>query len=805
MRLPLRWLSEWIDLPWPREPLEALVERLSIGGLEIEEVIHTGPDLSAFRVGRVLERKAHPDADRLSVCRVDLGEGEPVEIVCGAPNVAAGQTVAVAPHGATLPDGTRIKRSKIRGVVSNGMICSARELGLAEESEGILVLERGPEPGTPLAEALPGGEVVLDVKITPNRGDWVSLLGMAREVRAHYGGSLRLPPSEPTETGEEASRHARVAIEDAAGCPRYVARVVRGVQVGPSPAWLQSRLEAAGVRPRSNVVDVTNLVMLELGQPLHAFDLGALRGGEVRVRAARPGERFATLDGEERSLAPEDLVIADAERAVAIAGVMGGQGSEVRAETRDVLIESAQFNPSRVRRTARRLGLHTDASYRFERGIDPEGVARAADRAARLLAELAGGSVCRGRVEARGQALPRTTQIALRPERVNRLLGTELRAAEIAALLGRVDVEVEAGGEELLRCRPPSWRSDLAIPEDLCEEVARIHGYDRIEATLPKGAARGYEEPPERTLREAARDGLRGAGLIELMTFPALRAVRARRDPACARRPAACRGRAREPDAARGVATAPEPRAEPAAGGGAQPLAAGGEPAPLRGGADLRGAGRGGAPARGVAGGGPLDRAPLRPPSGSAGTCPSSSARRARPRSSSPSSATPRASGPGAPSPSSTPAPAASCAWRTSPWPRWGSSTPKRPAAFGLPAEAALLVLDLDALLRAPRSPGRYRELSRYPKVRRDLAVVLDRGAAAGDVMEWIRKAGGGNLQSVAVFDRYEGRGVAEGKVSVAFRLEFQRTDRTLTDAEVSRTVERIVKELSQRFGGELR
>ena len=804
MRVPLRWLSEWVDLPWPREPLEALVERLCLGGLEIEEVIHTGPDLSAFRVGRVLERKPHPDADRLSVCRVDLGDGEPVEIVCGAPNVAAGQTVAVAPHGASLPDGTRIKRSKIRGVVSNGMICSARELGLSGESEGILVLERGPEPGTPLSEVLPGGEVVLDVKITPNRGDWVSLLGIAREVRAHYGGSLRLPASEPPETGDEASRYVRIAIDDPAGCSRYVARVVRGVQVGPSPAWLRDRLEAAGLRPRSNVVDVTNLVMLELGQPLHAFDLGALRGGEVRVRAARPGERFATLDGEERALGEEDLVIADAERAVAIAGVMGGAGSEVRAETRDVLIESAQFHPSRVRRTARRLGLHTDASYRFERGVDPEGVARAADRAARLLAELAGGKVCRGRVEARGQALPRATQIALRPERVNRLLGTDLRPAEIAALLGRVDVAVEPGGDELLRCRPPSWRSDLAIAEDLCEEVARIHGYDRIEATLPKGAALGYEEPPERTLREAARDALRGAGLSELMTFPALRpadldGIRlAEGDPRRASvelvnpiqleegllRPslvpsllrAAALNLSRQAECLRIFEVG---RTFQARGEGELPREAW-QAAALW--TELRSASlweRRDVPA--------FFRA-----KGAAEEVLAELGYAAHFR-------------PGSAEPFLHPGTSGELCVADEVVASLGELHPETAAAFGVPAEAALFVLDLDALLRAPRSPGRYREISRFPKVRRDLAVLLDRGAAAGDVMEWIHKAGGGNLQSVAVFDRYEGRGVPEGKVSVAFRLEFQRTDRTLTDAEVSRTVERIVKELSQRFGGELR
>jgi phenylalanyl-tRNA synthetase beta chain len=293
--------------------------------------------------------------------------------------VAAGQRVAVAPHGATLPDGTRIKRSMIRGVVSNGMICSARELGLGDEAGGILVLPGEPTPGTPLADVLPGGEVVLDVAITPNRGDWVSMLGMAREVRAHYGGMLLLPPAAPPEGGEDASRFVRLAIEDAAGCPRYVARVVRGVRVGPSPAWLVARLEAAGLRSVNNVVDATNLAMLELGQPLHAFDLAKVRRGEVRVRSARPGERLATLDGQERALAPEDLVIADAEGALAVAGVMGGRESEVTGATTDLLLESAQFHPSRIRRTARRLGLHSDASYRFERGVDPEGVGRAAD------------------------------------------------------------------------------------------------------------------------------------------------------------------------------------------------------------------------------------------------------------------------------------------------------------------------------------------------------------------------------------------------------------------------------------------
>jgi phenylalanyl-tRNA synthetase beta chain len=804
MKLPLRWLAEWVDLPWPaRESLDAFVERLTIGGLEIEEVIQTGPDLGGFVVGRVLERKPHPDADRLSLCSVDVGADEALDIVCGAPNVAAGQTVAVALHGAALPDGTKIKRSKIRGVVSNGMICSAKELALSEESEGILVLASGTAPGTPLADVLPAGDVVLDVSITPNRGDWVSLLGMAREVRAHWGGSVRIPPCDPVEAPEDASRHARVHVDDAAGCPRYVARIVRGVAVGPSPAWLRDRLAAAGLRSINNVVDVTNLVLLELGQPLHAFDLAQIQGGEIHVRAARLGEKLATLDGAERTLAAEDLVIADAERALAIAGVMGGAASEVRSDTRDVLIESAQFHPSRVRRTARRLGLHTDASYRFERGVDPEGVARAADRAARLLAELAGGTVLRGRVEARGEALPRTAQIALRPEQVNRLLGTALERGEIGELLSRVDVTVEPGPGDLLRCRPPSWRADLAIPEDLIEEVGRIHGFDRIVPTLPGGALAGSTEPPERTLRERARDALAAQGLIELMTFPALRAgdLDGLRLPQDDRRratvaivnPIQAEEAALRPSLVPSVLRAAQQNLARQAEG--LRLFEVGRTFTARGPGELPHE-TAQAVAIWVADGMSLwDRREVPIFFRAKGAALRTLADLGYEASFQPGTAEPYLH------------PGASGELRVGDRTvaALGELHPETAAAFGLEPAAALLVLDLDALLAAPKGEGRYRELSLFPKVRRDLAVLLDRTVAAGDVVEWIRKTGGASLTSVAIFDRYEGRGVPDGKVSVAFRLEFQRTDRTLTDAEVSRTVERIVKELSERFGGELR
>ncbi|MEN8185134.1 MAG: phenylalanine--tRNA ligase subunit beta, partial [Myxococcota bacterium] len=515
MRVPLRWLSEWIELPAPA----LLAEQLTMAGLEVDAVEHTGPDLTPFRVGRVVACERHPDADRLSVCSVDLGEGDPLSIVCGAPNVAAGQKVAVALPGARLATGVKLKRSKIRGVPSEGMICAADELGLGDDHEGILVLEGEAPVGAPLTSLLQAGETVLDVAVLPNRGDCLSLLGMAREVRALFGGEIRLPDCQPAESGRRTNQDVRVALEAPEACHHYVARVVRGVQVGPSPEWLRAKLEAAGLRSIDVVVDVTNLVLLEFGQPLHAFDLGKLRGGEVRVRLAGEGETFTTLDGALRKLTRRDLLITDAERIVALAGVMGGANTGVDPSTRDVLLESAHFHPAWIRHTGRRLGLFTDASMRFERGVDGEGVARAAERAARLLAELAGGEVSEGVVEARGEPAEHADEVVIAPERVNRVLGTELSARDIERCLSRVGLESQAAGDSL-RCRIPSYRNDLSIPEDLIEEVARIHGYDEIPTRELRARLVPGERPVAWWLVERVRDALESEGLVELLCLP---------------------------------------------------------------------------------------------------------------------------------------------------------------------------------------------------------------------------------------------------------------------------------------------
>jgi phenylalanyl-tRNA synthetase beta chain len=686
------------------------------------------------------------------------------------------------------------------------MICSERELGLGEDHEGILVLDPGAPVGTPLSQVIPPPDTVLEVEITPNRGDLVSMLGIARETRAQFGGEIRMPETEPPEGDHPASDDVRIVIDDTQGCFRYVGRVVRGVRLGPSPAWLAEKLEAAGLRAINVVVDVTNLVLLEFGQPLHAFDLATLKDAEVRVRAAREGESIVTLDGEKRELIPEDLVIADSRDAVAIAGVMGGSETEVGEGTADVLIESAHFDPVRVRRTARRLGLQTEASYRFERGVDPEGVQRAADRAALLLAELAGGTISAGIVEARGRDFPRSEEVSLDPEHPNRLLGTALSRDEVVALLARLDIVAEPRADGTLCCRIPSHRNDIAIPADLIEEVARAYGYDRIPTTMPTASLAPVHLPSSHRLAERARDAMRGAGLLEMRSFPMIRpedldAIRLPQDdwrrsvvgllnpiveeasvlrstlvPSLLR--AAQHNLARQVDRVRLFEVAPVFLKR---GDGELPSE------PLHVAAILAGAERGSVwepaepsplffEAKGVVeylladlGHVPLFRVEE------------------------------------VPEPYLHPGASVAIAVGKHRLGAIGELHPETLRAFELEGPTAVLSLDLSALLGLAEPEATYREVSRQPAARRDLAVVLDKAQPAGEVLEAIRKTGGNMLVSAGLFDRYEGKGIPEGKVSLAFRMVFQRHDRALTDAEVAKMTDRVSSMLSHRFGGELR
>lgn len=806
MRVPLDWLAEWIDLP----PRELLVQKLTSAGLEIEEVLESGPDFAGLLVGRVLSCEKHPNADKLSLCAVDAG-GDALSIVCGAPNVAAGQWVAVAPRGSVLPGGQRIKRAKIRGVESNGMICSAAELGIGEDHDGILVLEDGPAlaPGAPLRAALGGGSV-LDLEITPNRGDWLSMLGIAREVRANFGGALREPDCQVKECeGKESGAPAApaIAIADEQNCHRYAARVVRDVAVGPSPDWLADRLRAAGIRPQSNVVDVTNFVMLEFGQPLHAFDLACLRGG-VQVRRAAQGETLQTLDGQQRELHSSDLVIADEQGAIAIAGVMGGARSEVRAETRHVLLESAHFAASSVRRTAKRLGMQSDASYRFERGVDPDGQLRALDRAAKLLAELAGGRVCPGVVEAHGQAAPEAGEILFKPEQMNHLLGTALAPGEIVELLERVDVRCRAGGESALHCTPPSWRNDLHIWEDLAEEVARIHGYDEIPETLPPCEAAGITLPPRRATRERLRSGLAAAGLSEVMTPPWCGESEADGLRLGAEDPRRRLPRLRNPIRAerpylRGQLVGSLLRV-------AQ-LNLNRQAGPLRC-FEISRVHRAASPGEGDLPAEPMEAVALiaSPVDGKLWDSAAPAffqlkgvAERLLAELHLP--ARFRECAEGEAEPFLHPGAAGEFSVRGQRVAALGELHPGTAAHFEVERGLALLVLDVDALDGAQPAPPRYRAVPRHPRVQRDLALLLDCETPAGEVARAIREAGGDSLADVAIFDRYAGRGVPAGKLGIGFRLQFQRADRTLQESEVAAATGRVLRRLQKQFGAELR
>ncbi len=477
MKVSLNWLSEYVDLKGIS--LQEIVDKLTLSGLEIEDIIEPGKDLNGFKVGFVKEKKQHPNADRLSLCVVDDGEQD-YSVICGAPNVEAGQKIAFAAPGCIIPQsGTKLKTATIRGVKSNGMICSEKELGIGDAHEGIIVLDPSLEAGTPLAEALNLNDAFLDISVTPNRADALSHVGIARDLAAIFNLNLKLPEFELNESGPDSSGHASVEILNETDCPRYIAIVIKGVTITESPGWLKEKLLSVGLRPINNVVDVTNFVLYELGQPLHAFDLKFLEGNKIVVKSAGKIDKFVTLDSKVRNLRPEDLLICDAGKPVAIAGVMGGENSEVTAETKDLLIESAYFNPSSIRKTSKNLGLSTDASYRFERGCDPEITLFAAQRAAALITSLAGGEVSKGAIDIYPNPISRKS-IKLRPSRINFILGFNIKKEEVIRILSKLEFSVDNTSEDLLTVEVPLFRHDLEREIDLIEEVARIFGYDKI-------------------------------------------------------------------------------------------------------------------------------------------------------------------------------------------------------------------------------------------------------------------------------------------------------------------------------------
>jgi phenylalanyl-tRNA synthetase beta chain len=761
LRVPVSWLRDYVAV---EVPLPELAERLSIASAEVEGIEHRGvPDqngnLGLFRVGRVLEAGKHPNADRLQLCQVDVGEGSPRQIVCGAWNFGAGATVAVALPGAVLPSGTTLAATKLRGETSNGMILAEDEVQLGEDHTGIMVLPDTHEPGTPLADVLSLSEHILFVESTGNRPDLMSIYGIAREVSALYDIDLSPPPGrDPEPAGEES---IDIRVEDFEGCPRYVGRLFRDVTIGPSPEWLRTRLHDAGMRPISNIVDVTNYAMLALGNPLHAFDHATLAEGRIVVRRAKHGEKLRTLDGVERELEPYDLMIADAERSVALAGIMGGEETEITERTTDVLLEAANFEPYTIFRTSERLRLRTEGTNRWEKGVDPHLAPQAAALATELIVELTGARWV-GDVDVKGD-LPERTVERFRPERADALIGLETPAADQHALLRRLGFDVD--GE---RVTVPTWRArDVTREVDVVEEIARFRLQD-VPFTLPQRRAMFGRLSPSLRLRRRVEDTLVGLGYSEVYT-PSL--VERDGDPDAFRLPepitielAALRtsllpslveaARRNHEVGNEGIALFEIARVYLPSGG---PL-----PDERR---HVAGIAEGGfSRAKGTVEA--LGRAlkadlhfsraehelfhPSRSASVTAGVV--------------------------------------------------GELHPSL-----LEGQWSGFELSLGELEAAAPERVQYEDVISFPVVRQDLAFVVDVDVPAGDLFAAAREAAGPDLRELRFLSDYREPPIPPGKKSIAFSVAFQSPERTLTDEDAASMRERIVEALKQRFGAELR
>ncbi|HLT28941.1 MAG TPA: phenylalanine--tRNA ligase subunit beta [Myxococcaceae bacterium] len=802
MEISLEWLKDYV----PVEGVEQTAARLTDGGLEVEGIRHLGEGLDGVLVAEVKEAVPHPDAERLQVTQVDIGASALLQVVCGAKNFKVGDKVPLATVGSELPGGMKIGRAALRGVDSFGMLCSAKELGLPEGEDGLLILDSSLKPGVPIVEALGLDDSVLTLNVTPNRPDALSHVGVARDLAVLTGTRLTLPPTS-CEEGEAAIADAlTVRIEAGDRCARYAARVIEGVKVGPSPAWLSRRLEACGVRSINNIVDVTNFVLLELGHPLHAFDLDRLAEKTLVVRTAAAGETLKTLDGKERKLEAGDLVIADAARAQALAGVMGGAESEVGEATTRIVLESAWFAPEGVRRTARRHALHSEASHRFERGADPEIIPVALDRAARLIAELAGGTIARGRIDEVAVPHP-PREVMLRDGSVSRLLGVEVPAEEVRRILTALGFSAQGEQDGATRWRVPSHRPDVTGEVDLVEEVARIRGYATIPSVLPRGGSALAPPDPAAVGTARLRAALSGLGHDEVINYAftseqALRNVGETGDVVTLLNPLSAEqgvmrtsllpgllenlslsvrhqverlriyeiGRTYHRDPQGGQGQRPAAREVNRLGGLLYGLRAGRSWSEGSGTVDFydaKGAVEGVLSALHIHGArftAIRDVPSLHPGAAAAihdaegqllGTV--------------------------------------------------GQLHPRVARAADVPEAVFVFDLDLARLLARATLVPLAQALPRFPAVLRDLSVVVPREHAMEAVRQLILEEGGALVEDAALFDVYTGQNIPEGHRSLAFAIRYRSPERTLQDAEVTEAHQRIVERVHERLGASLR
>jgi len=797
MRLPLSWLREYA--PTDLEP-RALAQRLAMTGTEVERVTtHGVAALENFVVGRVLTAEPHPDADRLKVCTVDIGDGEPKQIVCGAPNVAAGQTVGVARPGSVMPDGTTLRAAKLRGVVSDGMILAEDEVGIGTDHAGTMVLDDGLQIGSPLLDAIPIADDVLELEITPNRPDCLGIYGLAREVHAATGSAIKPPPwaDDPHPAGDQIDG-VSIEVRCPDLCPRFTARVFTNVTIGPSPRWLKARLMAAGQRPISNVVDITNYVMLLTGQPLHAFDLDRVQGQTLVIRRANDGEDVETLDGQTRTLTSADIVIDDAGGPTSIAGVMGGARSEVSDDTTRVLMEVATWDGPTINRTSTRLGLRSEASGRFEKGLAPEQCLDAQAVAAKLMVELCGATALPGTIDVGGPG-PDAAVIRLRERRVESLLGAPVESLQQRKILNALGFDTDSR-DDGLDVTVPYWRrNDVTREADLIEEVARIDGVDELPTTLPpRRAVRAAGLTHAQRVRRRAEDVLIGCGLHEVagwsFTEPAvldrlrLPADSPMRDVVVLENPMSSAQSIMRPSilgslldaAARNIARDQRDLALFESGGVYRNAADGNGDGPRL--ADEHHAlaallcARDGADFFAIKGvlAAVLDAVRV-------GW--SVSARSW---------------------PFLHPGASAAVMAGEEPLGFVGVVHPLVARAWDIEQPTAAFAIDIGKVAAvAPEVTG-FRELPAFPAVKRDLSLSLGDDVAAGDLVATIERAGGKLLEAVEIFDVYAGEQAGAGRTSIALHLEFRASDRTLSDDEVDGLMEKIRAAVGE-LGAQLR
>ncbi len=801
MKVSLNWIKDFVEI---RMELKELVNLLTMAGLEVEEAISVGEGFDKVVVAQILSIQKHPNADRLSLVEAKTGQ-ETFSIVCGASNIREGQKVPLALVGARLPNGIQIKRSKIRGVSSEGMLCSPIELALGQDASGILILPPHLPLGVNLGEALGLQDTVLDVSITPNRPDCLCVIGVAREIAALTHQKMKYPVLSLSDQGEEIHQKASVTIVDQDLCPRYVARMIEGVKIGPSPRWMSNRLEGIGVRSISNVVDVTNYVMMEYGQPLHAFDFEFLEERRIVVRRAKEGEEFVTLDGVKRKLDHEMLMICDGVKPVAVAGVMGGLNSEIKEDTKTVLLESAYFDPAGNRRTSKRLGLETEASYRFGRGIDYGGCVSAADRAAQLIQELAGGRIVEGVIDAYPSPI-QPNPIRLSVKKVHQIIGTDVAAGQMKNYLEELELNVRQEDGDVFVVTPPSFRGDLEREIDLIEEVARLDGYEKIPTTLPEGPPSLEGRPKDLLVERKAIETLTTHGFHEVITYsftspaswdmialppndPRRRHVRILNPLTedfsvmrttlipglleTARYNLSRKNSNLKLFELKKVFSPQEGERLPKEVKFLAGLAMGFDreahwafsPRPVDF-YDVKGCVE--------------DLLDILQISGA-------KFRQAEDV------------------PYLHPGKASRVVVDQDVLGVLGEVHPQVSGHYEIPGKVYLFEMDFSKLMKWTREEKRFQPLPKFPAVYRDLSVVVDRTLKAEEVIEAIRSFREPFIEEIHLFDIYEGPPVPEGKKGISYRILYQAADRTLTDEEVNQYHERILSRLKEIFQLELR